>query len=170
MPGRVSTDRWTLEVPDGWTAGEPGEPLQLVPPDATAQVFVSDLRLDLTNADGELVAGAVRTLLDATSAGERVQEAPTEVEAGHFLALGYGTAAGSFVSVAAHAWPGAVLLLTLHHLGEDRRVREQARTMFASVRRTEATGADTEPDEADAADVAPDEASSKSIVGRLFRR
>ena len=152
MASRMSTDRWSLDIPEAWTAGQSGDRVQLMAPTGTAQIVVSDLQVQLARAEPEVVAESVRSLLDSAQANDhRVEEPPIEVEPGHYLGLGRADAVQGHVSAAAHAWTNQIVLLTLFQVGDDAGVRNQARQIFLSVTPS-----------------APKESTSK--IGRLFGR
>jgi hypothetical protein len=151
------TDRWSIELPNGWTADRSGERIQLVPESSTARIVVSDLQLALSQPTPEIVASSLRSLLDGAKATrERVEQPPTSTEDGRLLALGQGNGELGFCSAAAQAWPGTVLLLSLFQVDDSQAVRDQAEAIFSSVRRVESQ-AGPQPEK-------------KPLLARLLRR
>ncbi len=157
MPGRLVTDRWSIELPDGWTADRSGERIQLVPTGSTARIVVSDLQLQLSEPTPEIVASSLRSLLDGAKAtSDRVEQHPTSTEDGRLVALGQGKGEQGFCSASAQAWPGTVLLLSLFQVDDSPSVSDQASAIFSSVRRVESPPAE--------------EPGKKSLLARLLRR
>ena len=157
MAGRLVTDRWSIELPNGWTADRSGERIQLVPESSTARIVVSDLQLPLSKPTPEIVASSLRSLLDGAKAtSERIEQQPTSTDDGRLLALGQGKGEQGFCSAAAQAWPGTVLLLSLFQVDDSPTVRDQADAIFSSVRRVESQE--------------PPEPENKSLLARLLRR
>ncbi len=165
MPGRVVSDRWSIELPDGWTANRSGERIQLIPSSSTARIVVSDLQLQLSRATPEIVASSLRSLLDGSKATiDRVEEPPATTVDGRLVAMGHGRSDQGFCSAAAHAWPGTVLLLSLFQVDDSPAVREQASAIFSSVRRVESPTAMPAPSTSSV----PERA--KSLLARLLGR
>ncbi len=157
MAGRLVTDRWSIELPNGWTADRSGERIQLVPESSSARIVVSDLQLPLSKPTPEIVASSLRSLLDGAKAtSDRVEQQPTSTEDGRILALGQGKGEQGFCSAAAQAWPGTVLLLSLFQVDDSASVRDEANAIFGSVRRVDSQHAP--------------EAEKKSLLARLLRR
>jgi hypothetical protein len=151
------TDRWSIELPNGWTADRSGERIQLVPESSTARIVVSDLQLPLSKPTPEIVASSLRSLLDGAKAtSDRIEQQPTSTDDGRLLALGQGKGEQGFCSAAAQAWPGTVLLLSLFQVDDSPSVRDQADAIFSSVRRVESQE--------------PPEPENKSLLARLLRR
>jgi hypothetical protein len=151
------TERWSIELPEGWTADRSGERFQLIPAASTARVVVSDLQLELSQPTPEIVASSLRSLLDGARATEdRVEQAPTSTEDGRLIAFGQGKGDQGFCSAAAQAWPGTVLLLSLFQVDDSQSVRDQASAIFGSVRRVDP--------------MAVEQPEKKSLLGRLLRR
>lgn len=157
MPGRLVTDRWSIELPEGWTADRSGERIQLIPASSTARIVVSDLQLQLSHPTPEIVASSLRSLLDGSKVNvDRVEELPDTADDGRLVAMGQGRSDQGFCSAAAHAWPGTVLLLSLFQVDDSPWVRDQASAIFSSVRRVELQP-EAQPEK-------------KSLVARLLRR
>ena len=157
MAGRLVTDRWSIELPDGWTADRSGERIQLIPASSSARIVVSDLELQLSQPTPEIVASSLRSLLDGAKAtDDRVEEPPTSTDDGRLVALGQGRGEQGFCSAAAQAWPGTVLLLSLFQVDDSPALRDQASAMFSSVRRVESQPAE--------------QPRKKSVLARLLRR
>jgi hypothetical protein len=156
MASRLSTERWSIELPDGWSSNRSGERYRLIPPSSTARIVVSELRPDLATLTNELVQGPVRAVLDAANATvDRVEEPPISTDDGRLVVVGAGRGERGYCGAAAHAWPGTLVLLSFVQVDESAEVREQASAILRAVRRT------------DAAHTAP---ARKSIVDRLLRR
>jgi hypothetical protein len=154
------TDRWSIELPEGWTADRTGERIQLIPASSTARIVVSDLQLQLSQPTPEIVASSLRSLLDGAKANvDRVEQPPSSTEDGRLVALGQGKGDQGFCSAAAQAWPGTVLLLSLFQVDDSPAVRDQASEMFKSVRRVESPPT-----------VATPQPETKSLLNRLLRR
>lgn len=166
MAGRLVTDRWSIELPDGWTADRSGERIQLIPASSTARVVVSDLRLQLSQPTPEIVASSLRSLLDGAKATtDRVEQAPTSTDDGRLVALGHGKGEQGFCSATAQAWPGTVLLVSLFQVDDSASVRDEANAIFSSVRRVESEQA-RKPE----SEQSPEPERKKSLLGRLIRR
>jgi len=164
--GRVVTDRWSIELPDGWTADRSGERIQLIPASSTARVVVSDLQLELAQPTPEIVASSLRSLLDGAKATtERVEQPPTSTADGRLVAIGQGKGEQGFCSAAAQAWPGTVLLVSLFQTDDNQAVRDEANAIFSSVRRVDSDQA-REPEPAEV----PQPEKKRSLLGRLIRR
>lgn len=161
MPGRLVTDRWSIELPDGWIADRSGERIQIIPSGSTARIVVSDLQLPLAQATPELVSSSLRSLLEgAKVTADRIEDSPTMTEDGRMMAHGEGRSDQGFCSAAAHAWPGTVLLLSLFQVDDSPEVREQASAIFGSVRRVHSQ---PEP-------VPAPQREKQSLLARLLRR
>ena len=162
MMGRLVTDRWSIELPDGWTADRSGERIQLIPASSTARVVVSDLQLPLSQPTPAIVASSLRSLLDGAKATtDRVEQEPTSTADGRLVAIGHGKGEQGFCSAAAQAWPGTVLLVSLFQTDDNQAVRDEANAIFSSVRRVDSNQA---PEQA------PEPEKKKSLLGRLIRR
>ena len=171
MPGRLVTERWSIELPDGWTADRTGERIQLIPSSSTARIVVSDLQLQLSRATPQIVASSLRSLLDGSKATiDRVEEQPATTEDGRLVAMGQGRSDQGFCSAAAHAWPGTVLLLSLFQVDDGAAIREQASAIFGSVRRVDAPPASAEAPAVSAPPAAPAPERAKSLLRRLLGR
>jgi hypothetical protein len=141
MPGRLDTDRWSIELPDGWTAGQAGEQIQLVPPSGTAVILISDHQLKLSRATPYVVSTSLRSLLDSAKATEdRTEETPFSTEDGRLVAVGHGRAEdGIYCGGAIHAWPGTVVIVSFFEHDHDVRARNEANQLLLSLRRRETT-------------------------------
>lgn len=134
QPNVLRTDRWSLALPEGWTAGRDGKLLQLRPRSPAAHVLVSDLNVTATEPFKlEDATAFLDSLLTSAKVEEAIKEAPLRLDPTHVAALGQGNAEQGFCSAAAHAWPGTVLLLTLFQADDDQVVRDEARSIFLSV-------------------------------------
>jgi hypothetical protein len=160
--GRLVTDRWSIELPDGWTADRSGERIQLIPASSTARVVVSDLELELAQPTPEIVVSSLRSLLDgAKVTTNRVEQETTSTADGRLVAIGQGKGEQGFCSAAAQAWPGTVLLVSLFQTDDNQAVRDEANAIFASVRRVDPEQESEHPAEPE---------KKKSLLGRLIRR
>lgn len=153
MSARLDTDRWSIELPDGWTAGQAGEQIQLLPPSGTALILISDHRLDLPEATPFVVDTALRSLLDSAKATEdRTEGTPFSTDDGRLVVLGDGRASdGIFCSGAIHGWPGTVVIVSYFEHARDEALRDQAREILLSLRRRERPH------------------PAKSLLGKVFR-
>ena len=168
--GRLVTDRWSIELPDGWTADRSGERIQLIPASSTARVVVSDLQLELSQPTPEIVVSSLRSLLDGAKATtDRVEHPPTSTDDGRLVALGEGKGVQGFCSATAQAWPGTVLLVSLFQVDDSPSVRHEASAIFNSVRRVESQQASEREPERES-ETEPEPAKKKSLLGRLIRR
>ncbi len=165
MGSRLATERWSIELPEGWSSDRAGERYRLTPPSSTARIVVSELRPELASLTNELVQGPVRAVLDAANATvDRIEEPPTSTDDGRLVAIGAGRGDRGYCGAAAHAWPGTLVLLSFVQVDDSAEVRAQANAILRAVRR-----ADTAPATAEAP-AAVDAPTRKSILGRMLRR
>jgi hypothetical protein len=147
------TSHWTVELPEGWRAGRSGRNLQFRSTSTKAEILVSDLVADGLEPGPDDALEFARQALRAAGAGGAQTEPPFATDDGRFVALGHGTSPRGYCAVAAHAWPGRVVIVTLFQLDGVEAVRQEARAISLSLARVD-----------------PADRPRRSLLGRLLGR